>query len=625
VSLQDVEENRKVWLAWMQGTSVPDAPLQFALDGTRLLLLFAKTDLAIWKLEPGGRATLGVRIKAESAGWVAAALSPDGRRVAACDEAGALRLWNADDGQPILTVHGERGKGIRHLRFSPDGRWLAACVDATGVVVWDSVLGKVVRRWEGHRDRIRDLAFRPDGLLVTASSDGIKTWGPWTDEGERTLKAPFSVEALAFSPDGGRLFGRSEKGMIAAWDLGAGRPLWTAGKEGPWLVAWALEPGGKRLLVTGPDGDLTWLNSDTGEELGKLSNGPRGSTHLALGPHGLLLAMREEGPWDPWTELWDVHSGWRLYHVPTAPAFTGSSPNGKLVASGGSNGLIKVTAVADGKELLTLAGHTGDTGLVNAHAFSPDGRRLASGDGHNVLKLWDLSTGAELLTYRAARGGIRAVAFSPDGGLLGVGDGDGVVHLLDARPVTPALREEREVRALLDYWHTQLLTPEKVAERIRADDSLSESVRGQMLKLAPLYRHDLKEIHDAAWETVARPGATPEQYRLALRQAELAAKLDPDCKSVRAQDTLGAAYYRVGEFQKARDHFSPQVEPPEKRSEKGLVLPRAFAAMSLHRLGEYERARAVLNDLRATMKLPAFAEDERNRALFREAEVLLGD
>src|SRR5262249_11925327 len=184
------------------GTSVPDGaiPLQFALDGTRLLLL-AKTDLAIWKLEPGGRATLGVRIKAEGADLVAAALSPDGRRVAACDEAGALRLWNADDGQPILTVRGERGGGFRQLRVSPDGRWLGACVEGRGVVVGDSVLGKVVRRWEGHRDRIRDLAFRPDGLLVTASSDGIKTWGPWTDEGVRTLKAPFSVEALAFSPN----------------------------------------------------------------------------------------------------------------------------------------------------------------------------------------------------------------------------------------------------------------------------------------------------------------------------------------------------------------------------------------------------------------------------------------
>jgi hypothetical protein len=214
--------------------------------------------------------------------------------------------------------------------------------------------------------------------------------------------------------------------------------------------------------------------------------------------------------------------------------------------------------------------------------------------------------------------------FSPDGGLLAMGDMAGAVHLLDARPVTPALREEREVRARLDYWHTQLLTPEEVADRIRANASLSESVRRQALKLAPRYRHDLKEIHDAAWEMVARPGATAEQYRLALRQAELAAKLDPAGESVRAQDTLGAAYYRVGKFEKALALFGPQVEPPEKRSEKGLVLQRAFAAMSLHRLGD-ERARAVLSDLRATMKLPAYAEDERNRALLQEAEALLGD
>ena len=46
--------------------------------------------------------------------------------------------------------------------------------------------------------------------------------------------------------------------------------------------------------------------------------------------------------------------------------------------------------------------------------------------------------------------------------------------------------------------------------------------------------------------------------------------------------------------------------------------------MSLHRLAEHGRARAVLSDLRATMKLPAYAEDERNRALLREAEELLG-
>ena len=169
-----------------------------------------------------------------------------------------------------------------------------------------------------------------------------------------------------------------------------------------------------------------------------------------------------------------------------------------------------------------------------------------------------------------------------------------------------------------------MLTPEEVAARLKADASLSESVRSQALELAPLYRHEPQELNDAAWETVVKPGASGEQYRLALSRAELAAKLD-NRKSARVEDTLGVAYYRAGEFEKALALFGPQVEPPEKRSEKGLVLQRVFTAMSLHRLAEHGRAWAVLTDLRETMKLPAFAKDEQNRAFCREAEELLGD
>ena len=56
-----------------------------------------------------------------------------------------------------------------------------------------------------------------------------------------------------------------------------------------------------------------------------------------------------------------------------------------------------------------------------------------------------------------------------------------------------------------------------------------------------------------------------------------------------------------------------------------IQLQRVFTAMSLHRLDKHERACAVLTDLRETMKLPAFAKDEQNRAFCREAEELLGE
>jgi WD40 repeat protein len=48
-----------------------------------------------------------------------------------------VRLWDADSGQPLLTLQGDRG-GVSTLAFSPDGQRLAAG-DTRGMVrVWET-------------------------------------------------------------------------------------------------------------------------------------------------------------------------------------------------------------------------------------------------------------------------------------------------------------------------------------------------------------------------------------------------------------------------------------------------------------------------------------------------------
>jgi WD40 repeat protein len=102
------------------------------------------------------------------------------------------------------------------------------------------------------------------------------------------------------------------------------------------------------------------------------------------------------------------------------------SPDGKLLATGDTNGEIRLYQVLDGRQILGLKGHTA---WIWSVSFSPNGHLVASGSDDQTVKIWDANTGACLKTLQGHIGAVRSIAFSSDGQILASASEDRTVKL----------------------------------------------------------------------------------------------------------------------------------------------------------------------------------------------------
>jgi WD40 repeat protein len=102
------------------------------------------------------------------------------------------------------------------------------------------------------------------------------------------------------------------------------------------------------------------------------------------------------------------------------------SKDGTRLASGDSDGTIKVHELKDWAaptELFTLKGHTS---WLWAAKFSPDGQKIASCFDDGTVLLWSAQSGERLLTLRGHESGVLRLAWSPDSKLVACTGGGGI-------------------------------------------------------------------------------------------------------------------------------------------------------------------------------------------------------
>jgi tetratricopeptide (TPR) repeat protein len=165
-----------------------------------------------------------------------------------------------------------------------------------------------------------------------------------------------------------------------------------------------------------------------------------------------------------------------------------------------------------------------------------------------------------------------------------------------------------------------------VLERVRTLPGMSPSRRQEAIAAAQTYPENPDELNELAWELVKLPGGEMSGYRKALRYSEEACQIEP--KNGNLLTTLGMAYYRAGNYDKALDTLlrSDAIIKTERRRAHFENL--AFLAMTHHQLGHANEAQAKLERLRGEserIKLDTAhsGRDAQAQALLREAEELL--
>ncbi|CDO95792.1 unnamed protein product [Kluyveromyces dobzhanskii CBS 2104] len=105
------------------------------------------------------------------------------------------------------------------------------------------------------------------------------------------------------------------------------------------------------------------------------------------------------------------------------------SPDGKFLATGAEDKLIRIWDLETKKIVMTLKGHEQD---IYSLDYFPSGNKLVSGSGDRTVRIWDLTTGTCSLTL-SIEDGVTTVAVSPgEGKFIAAGSLDRTVRVWDS-------------------------------------------------------------------------------------------------------------------------------------------------------------------------------------------------
>jgi WD40 repeat protein len=450
-------------------TPVACNALAFSPDG-RLLAGVAQNAVHLWELDSARE-----RFPAEGHQGVVSALAflRDGRLVSQGSDA-RLIAWDLAAGRELASTRGlQLPPG--ELATTADGGGVQAFGFDRQLHVWRPGSPPETRRVSFPAVDHYQLALSPDGrrgACVSASDRKLRLFEPGGKDGTvRVLPLPVGawVNRLVFSPDGSRLATQSSDGLLRLWNCETGREL-RVGVESPGAPRWAARllfaADGRRLLLQ--DTELWVAEAVSGQRRARLPQPAAQTTALAFSPDGRLVA-------------WGGPSG-------EVRLFTADTGEEVAVRQ-------RVGPAHDGKpSALPVALHDERQGPVQSVAFSPDGRLLAAGGSSGLIVVWKVPAPRTHATIaRDRREALWADLGGPDPERAGravaelVAAPGPAVELLGERLRTPApgVDPKRLERLVADLDNDAFEVREKAQRELAAAGAAAEGVLRQALEKDP--------------------------------------------------------------------------------------------------------------------------------------------
>ncbi len=427
-------------------------------------------------------------LKANEGALNAASFSQNGKLILATGDNGAIKVW--DTNQHLDFGLPGRIASVRAVATSPDGRILAVAIsNRPEVRMYLTASGRELTSLVGHTAPVNRIDFsRNSRFALTASEDGsAKVWDLTTAIlRQQPLKAKITLSGHSgavldaeFSPNGLYAITTGADQTVRVWDTGTenkerflGRLVSVADK-----VRFSPEPESTRFAVLGKNGKVVLFEIGSGNVLAELrhesnqSNRPLVSdiTNFAFSPDGKIIATAGQ---DGIVHIWDAKDGKPRHSLRghrNAVLSVAFSPNGKKVVTASSDLTARIWEVDDEKLLQVLTGHTG---AVGSASFSKDNRLVittGNDDDGAVARIWDAETGKLVDRLTEHSGAVAKADFISQDRIL-TADEEGVIRVWDnssgrvisavrtAKTNVVAISPDGEIAATLDNNGRVVLT-----------------------------------------------------------------------------------------------------------------------------------------------------------------------